>query len=362
MCAVGRWSRHAACGGPTSRRCGCGHRAGQPRLERAGRRWCAAWSGPRCADRSKMGPDVVGGLREVHTFCGQSTVTARLRSARKAPDGSAVSGPAGSRTAAREDDCMGKNMAVRRLDLGYFIRPASEVGGPQPRVEPVLAYLVQHDSGLILFDTGIGDADAETEAHYRPRRRALPDALSASGVALDDVSMIVNCHLHFDHIGGNPLLGGKPILVQDVELAIARRGGYTIDELIDFPGATYEGTRRRNRGLARNLDRSDTRAHPRAPVAGPPARRRHSSPRRPGIRLRFPLRVRATGPPCDASRRGTAASSLSALAGSTRRLRPTTCALRPRLLGLGTAADRRPLKPVRGQGEGLLIAGPVMGF
>ncbi len=131
-------------------------------------------------------------------------------------------------------------MAVRRLDLGHFIRPASETGGPQPRVEPVLAYLVRHDNGLVLFDTGIGEADLETEAHYRPRRRALQDALSTSGVALDDISMVVNCHLHFDHCGGNPLLGGKPILVQDIELATARRGNHTCDELIDFPGATYE--------------------------------------------------------------------------------------------------------------------------
>ncbi|MFE3379497.1 N-acyl homoserine lactonase family protein [Streptomyces anulatus] len=135
---------------------------------------------------------------------------------------------------------MGKNMAVRRLDLGYIVRPASETGGPQPRVEPVLAYLAQHDNGLVLFDTGIGDADPETEAHYRPRRRGLRAALSASGITVDDISMVVNCHLHFDHIGGNPLLGGKPILVQDVELATARRGNYTVDELIDFPGATYE--------------------------------------------------------------------------------------------------------------------------
>ncbi|KOG15804.1 N-acyl homoserine lactonase family protein [Streptomyces viridochromogenes] len=135
---------------------------------------------------------------------------------------------------------MGKSMAVRRLDLGYFIRPAPETGGAQPRVEPVLAYLVRHDNGLVLFDTGIGEADPETEAHYRPRRRALQDALSASGVALDDISMVVNCHLHFDHCGGNPLLGGRPIVVQDVELATARRGDHTFDELIDFPGATYE--------------------------------------------------------------------------------------------------------------------------
>jgi glyoxylase-like metal-dependent hydrolase (beta-lactamase superfamily II) len=133
-----------------------------------------------------------------------------------------------------------KNTAVRRLDLGYFIRPASETGGPQPRVEPVLAYLVQHDQGLILFDTGIGSADPETEAHYRPQRRALPEALAAAGVTLGDISLVVNCHLHFDHCGGNPLLGGKPILVQEVELATARRGNYTIDELVDFPGAAYE--------------------------------------------------------------------------------------------------------------------------
>ncbi|MFI0895716.1 N-acyl homoserine lactonase family protein [Streptomyces sp. NPDC020983] len=135
---------------------------------------------------------------------------------------------------------MGKNVAVRRLDLGYFVRPASETGGPQPRVEPVLAYLVRHEDGLILFDTGMGDAGPETEAHYRPRRRALPEALAAAGAGLDDISLVVNCHLHFDHCGGNPLLARRPVLVQDVELATARRGGHTVDALVDFPGVTYE--------------------------------------------------------------------------------------------------------------------------
>ncbi|MFB6606880.1 N-acyl homoserine lactonase family protein [Streptomyces noursei] len=130
--------------------------------------------------------------------------------------------------------------AVHRLDLGYFVRPASETGGPEPRVEPVLAYLVEHDRGLLLFDTGVGAADPETEAHYRPRRRPLQAALAAVGASLADVSVVVNCHLHFDHCGGNPLLAGKPIVVQAVELATARRGGHTFDELIDFPGARYE--------------------------------------------------------------------------------------------------------------------------
>ncbi|MFJ2862370.1 N-acyl homoserine lactonase family protein [Kitasatospora sp. NPDC087314] len=129
--------------------------------------------------------------------------------------------------------------AIRRLDLGYFVRPASEVGGPEPRVEPVLAYLVRRPEGLLLFDTGIGAGDPETEAHYRPVRRPLPEALAAAGVGGADIDLVVNCHLHFDHCGGNPLLAGTPVLVQAAELAAARRGGYTIDALVDFPGADY---------------------------------------------------------------------------------------------------------------------------
>lgn len=146
----------------------------------------------------------------------------------------------GPDVAACHDDRMGNDTAVRRLDLGFFVRPAAETGGPEPRVEPVLAYLVRRDDRLVLFDTGVGAVDPGTEAHYRPQRRALESALAAAGVALADISLVVNCHLHFDRCGGNPLLGGNPILVQAVELATARRGGYTIDELIDFPGATYE--------------------------------------------------------------------------------------------------------------------------
>ncbi|MFY0510029.1 N-acyl homoserine lactonase family protein [Streptomyces anulatus] len=131
-------------------------------------------------------------------------------------------------------------VTVHRLDLGSFVRPASETGGPHPRVEPVLAYLVEHERGRLLFDTGIGGGDPEAEARYRPRRRPLEGALAAAGVAIEDVSVVVNCHLHFDHIGGNPLLAGVPVLVQAEELAFARRGGYTIDALVDFPGAVYE--------------------------------------------------------------------------------------------------------------------------
>jgi N-acyl homoserine lactone hydrolase len=130
--------------------------------------------------------------------------------------------------------------SVLRLDLGYFLRPGAEYGGAAPRVEPVYAYLVRRERGLILFDTGIGEADAGTEAHYRPRRRPLRQALHAVGVDAAEVDMVVNCHLHFDHCGGNPQFAGTPILTQAAELRAARAGRYTIDELVDFDGVVYE--------------------------------------------------------------------------------------------------------------------------
>ncbi|MCS0636249.1 N-acyl homoserine lactonase family protein [Streptomyces sp. LP05-1] len=129
---------------------------------------------------------------------------------------------------------------VHRLDLGYFLRPADEAEEDHPRAEPVLAYLVRHRAGTLLFDTGVGGGDPAAEAHYRPRRHDLADRLAAAGTSLGSVDLVVNCHLHFDHCGGNPLLAGRPVLVQRTELAAARADGYTIDALVDFPGARYE--------------------------------------------------------------------------------------------------------------------------
>ncbi|MER8046309.1 MBL fold metallo-hydrolase [Streptomyces sp. NPDC094032] len=114
-------------------------------------------------------------------------------------------------------------ISVEMLDLGYFVRPAEEWGGDHDRQEPVLAYLVRHRGGSLIFDTGLGEGSPETDAHYRPVRRVLE---------VGDVDLVVNCHLHFDHIGGNRALG-RPVLVQKKELAVARAGGYTIDSLVD---------------------------------------------------------------------------------------------------------------------------------
>ena len=129
---------------------------------------------------------------------------------------------------------------VRRLDLGTFVRPAEETGTGQPRVEAVYAYLVRTRAGVLLMDTGLGAADAETEAWYRPRRVPLAAGLATAGLVRDDIALVTNCHLHFDHIGGNPQLAGRPVLCQRSELDTARAGGYTVPELVDFEGASYD--------------------------------------------------------------------------------------------------------------------------
>lgn len=131
------------------------------------------------------------------------------------------------------------SISIHQVDYGYFVRPAEEAGTGSPRVEPCLGYLVRHCDGLLLFDTGMATNDG-VEEWYRPRRTGVADALSPLGVSIGDVDVVSNCHLHFDHCGGNELFAGKPIYVQSVELATARtESDYTMAELIDTPGSDY---------------------------------------------------------------------------------------------------------------------------
>ena len=102
---------------------------------------------------------------------------------------------------------------VLRVDFGYFVRPAEETGTGSPRVEPCLGYLVDHPDGLLLVDSGMG-SHPDVDAHYRPRRRSLSAALDRVGVGSQDIALVVNCHLHFDHCGGNPELAGRPVFTQ----------------------------------------------------------------------------------------------------------------------------------------------------
>jgi len=76
-------------------------------------------------------------------------------------------------------------ITVRRVNFGYFVRPAEETGTGGPRVEPCLGYVVGPPQGMILFDTGMG-SHPDVDAHYRPRRVELREALAAIGAEISE--------------------------------------------------------------------------------------------------------------------------------------------------------------------------------
>ena len=74
--------------------------------------------------------------------------------------------------------------------------------------------VVEHDGGLVLVDSGLGNKeDAKFRDIYGVEnagadgRTWLEDALRALGHAPDDVRVLVNTHLHFDHAGGDTFRG-----------------------------------------------------------------------------------------------------------------------------------------------------------
>jgi len=70
--------------------------------------------------------------------------------------------------------------------------------------------LIEHETGPILIDTGAGNKeDAKFYDIYgvenagTPGPTCLEDGLRAIGVKPEDVTLVINSHLHFDHAGGN---------------------------------------------------------------------------------------------------------------------------------------------------------------
>jgi N-acyl homoserine lactone hydrolase len=106
---------------------------------------------------------------------------------------------------------------------------------------PVYGYAIRHPDGLVLVDTGVGWGEADVDAAYQPRRRPLPEVLGAHGLHPQDVALVINTHLHFDHCGSNHLLPQVPIYVQAEEYTAAHSlPHFTILAWVDFPDAQYE--------------------------------------------------------------------------------------------------------------------------
>src|SRR4051794_36096769 len=116
----------------------------------------------------------------------------------------------------------------------------------------VLAFALRHETGLILFETGIGSGNQLIDDLYEIDRTDIATELAAHDHGLADVRLIVNSHLHFDHCGNNPRFPGVPIYVQAAEYHAAHEPNYTVPEWVDFDAAEYvviEGDSRVARGV-----------------------------------------------------------------------------------------------------------------
>jgi N-acyl homoserine lactone hydrolase len=117
-----------------------------------------------------------------------------------------------------------------RCDLAIFDPLDAAVGTKV--YDPFFFYLVQHDGGNVLFDTGIHPAlgtdpasrlgaAAETFVVELAPDDDVVSRLASVGVGPGDVEHVVQSHLHFDHAGGLEFFPDSTVYVQRRELEFA---------------------------------------------------------------------------------------------------------------------------------------------
>jgi glyoxylase-like metal-dependent hydrolase (beta-lactamase superfamily II) len=73
------------------------------------------------------------------------------------------------------------------------------------------SWLLELDDQIVLFDTGIGNNKQRPGLPtFSNAQTAFLDNFAATGISPDSVSIVINSHLHVDHVGWNTrLLGGR---------------------------------------------------------------------------------------------------------------------------------------------------------
>jgi N-acyl homoserine lactone hydrolase len=113
---------------------------------------------------------------------------------------------------------------------------------------PVWSALVRTAEGNVLFDTGLHPVHVERpDATFGPgslkvvmaKEDAVVARLASLGVRPDEVSVVVNSHLHFDHAGNNGAFPKATFIVQGDHLAFAKGKPNFPGVYWDIPELTY---------------------------------------------------------------------------------------------------------------------------
>ena len=135
---------------------------------------------------------------------------------------------------------------------------------------PVWSALLRTPEGLLLFDTGLHPVHVERpEATFgtTPAMQitmtaadAIVPRLAALGVTPEDITVVVNSHLHFDHAGNNRAFPKATFIVQAEHLAFAKGKPNFPAVYWDDPALTYLPTTGRAR-VARGIEVVPTPGH-----------------------------------------------------------------------------------------------------
>jgi 4-pyridoxolactonase len=123
------------------------------------------------------------------------------------------------------------------------------IGCGQPVRFPVYSVLIDHPEGLFLFDSGF-DLDhvqrvLPFELPEQEPTETIPKQLELCGYTTDDVKVLINSHLHFDHVGGNRFITKGKTVLHSKELNQGHnfepfeRLGYS-DTQWDHPDANFD--------------------------------------------------------------------------------------------------------------------------
>jgi glyoxylase-like metal-dependent hydrolase (beta-lactamase superfamily II) len=66
--------------------------------------------------------------------------------------------------------------------------------------------VVRTGKHTVVIETGVGNKQSEKMRAIQGNQELLPASLAAAGVSVDEVDVVINSHLHFDHCGWNTTL------------------------------------------------------------------------------------------------------------------------------------------------------------
>jgi N-acyl homoserine lactone hydrolase len=133
------------------------------------------------------------------------------------------------------------------------------MGGSDALIDiPVPTFLVEHDQGLVLFDTGCApEVASDPEGYWGPAAKFLRNIRYSKEQVVDqqvklhgyqpaDVKYVVVSHLHLDHSGGMKLFPNAQFLVMKGELPYAywpdrrARNGFILNDLLPTRGFDWK--------------------------------------------------------------------------------------------------------------------------